>query len=423
MKDRSSSQGRLGAPPASVIFNSGSLVDTVGFELVGSALGKDVQAALHAALAGGAVIANGPHPLFVFRQTLAASICNIESHPRGRLFQEFLLKGPYEDAGDIPTELVGQRLSDAECASAITFIYSHMVNSFKGGLTELLAAKPCLHLMKQLQQHGELPANTRLYVGDTVSVHRARGKGLLKGADLYFLIEEHRPDGASSTVVAGVTEVKSYIPSERRLRKQLDRHLRRARRGLWVDGLDYPAEKVNVGYGKDRRVVRIAVLPSDWKLSRSFRFENSEGGRLLHVDASEPSRKDDEITQTGDNEWRITLRWSKEALAEAAYEMTIWYMEKIGEVIYSEYMPNGWEEMTAAEAGRNAGKMMLYYAIPRCHTIREEQRAIALYNSYGYGYALGMNFKNPEGRREMLWPKDLDEILSAGNTKGGCTIR
>ena len=137
----------------------------------------------------------------------------------------------------------------------------------------------------------------------------------------------------------------------------------------------------------------------------------------------QPSREDDEIKQVGDNEWRITLRWSKEALAEAAYEMTFWYMEKIGEIIYSKSLPKGWEKMTPAEAGRNAAKMMLYYAILRCRSIREEQRAIALYNSYGYGYALGMNYKNAEGRREMLWPQDLDEILSAGKTKNGCTLR
>jgi len=79
--------------------------------------------------------------------------------------------------------------------------------------------------------------------------------------------------------------------------------------------------------------------------------------------------------------------------------------------------------MNPAEAGRNAAKMMLYYAILRCRTIREEQRAIALYNSYGYGYALGMNYKNTEGRREMLWPQDLDQILVAGKTESGCIVR
>ena len=117
------------------------------------------------------------------------------------------------------------------------------------------------------------------------------------------------------------------------------------------------------------------------------------------------------------------MRWSKEALAEAAYEMTFWYMGKVGEIVYSKSVPKDWEEMTPPDSGRNAAKMMLYYAILRSRTIREEQRAIALYNSYGYGYALGMSYKNAKGRREMLWPQDLDEILSAGKTKNGCILR
>jgi ribosomal protein S18 acetylase RimI-like enzyme len=78
--------------------------------------------------------------------------------------------------------------------------------------------------------------------------------------------------------------------------------------------------------------------------------------------------------------------------------------------------------MSPAEAGANAAKMMLYYAILRCRTARESQRAIALYNSYGFGYALGMNFRNPQGKREMLWPQDLDEILLNGQNKNGCKI-
>jgi hypothetical protein len=364
----------------------------------------------------------GPIPLFIFRRALAASIRDIESHPRGRLFQEFLLKGPYEDIGEIPARLAGQRLSDADSAAAITFIYSHMVNCFKGAVTELLAARACLHLLRRLQQAGELPQNARLYIGDSVSIYREMGKGLLKGADQHILIEEHGYCTAPTIAVAGVAEVKSYIRSDSRLREQLDQHLRRAKRGLRISGVDYPADRVNVGYGKGRRVVRIAVLPSRWKLPRSFRFEHSQSGRVLHVDPGRPPQKDDQITQIGNSEWRITLRWSTEALAEAAYEMTFWYMGKIGELIYSASVPKGWEKMSPAEAGRNAAKMMLYYAILRCRTIREEQRAIALYNSYGYGYALGMNYKNPEGRRQMLWPQDLDEILSAGKTKNGCTL-
>jgi hypothetical protein len=255
-----------------------------------------------------------------------------------------------------------------------------------------------------------------------VLVRRARGKGFLKGADLHILIKEPGPNVISNVSIAGIAEVKSYIRSESRMSEQLDQHLRRATRGLRVAGIYYPTEAVKVGYAKDRHVTRIAVLPSNWKLPRSFRFKNSENSRLLHVDRGEPPRNDDQITHIGNNNWRITLRWSKEALAQAAYEMTFWYMEKIGEVIYSRTLPKGWEEMSPAEAGRNAAKMMLYYAILRCRTIREKQRAIALYNSYGYGYALGMNYKNAEGKREMLWPQDLDQIFSDGKTKSGCFL-
>ncbi|NQT12275.1 MAG: hypothetical protein HQ582_05985, partial [Planctomycetes bacterium] len=334
--------------------DSGSLVDSVGFDLIGSDLGRDVESALQVALVGGAVFPNGTDPLSIFRQALSASIRDIESHPRGRLFQEFLRKGPYDGGGEIPVELVDQRLSDADSASAVTFIYSHMVNCFKGAVAELLAAKACSHLLEQLQQDRRLPANARLYAGDVVGVQRAKGKGRLKGADLYILIEEHRPDATSSITVAGVTEVKSYIQSKNRLRRQLDRHVQRAKRGLRVGGVDYPGKKIRVGYGRNRRVVRIAVLPSDWKLPRSFRYEDSKRGSLLRVDRGGPARADDEITQVGDDEWRITLRWSREAIAEASYEMTFWYMTKIGEVVYSESVPKGWEEMTPAEAGRNA---------------------------------------------------------------------
>lgn len=398
-----------------------SLANTVGFELVGSDLGGDVESSLSAALGGGAIFLDGTDPLVIFRKALASSITGIETHPRGKLFQEFLLKGPYEDSGEIPTELVKQRLSDAETASAITFIYSHMVNCFKGAITELLSTCTCMQFMKRLQRHGQLRSNARLYVGDSVRVHRPSGKGLLKGGDQHILIEGDGSGEDASIAVAGVTEVKSYVPSQSRLREQLDRHLRRAKLGLRVNGVDYPKKKVKVGYGPDRRVFRIFVVPSTWKLPRVFRFENLETGRMLHVEPAKP-RRDDEITQVGDDEWRITLKWSREALAKAAFEMTFWYMAKVGEVIFSESVPKAWKKMTPSEAGRNAVKMMLYYALLRCSTDREEQRAIALYNSYCFGYALGMNFRSVEGRREMLWVEDLDEILTAGKTKNGCNL-
>lgn len=48
--------------------------------------------------------------------------------------------------------------------------------------------------------------------------------------------------------------------------------------------------------------------------------------------------------------------------------------------------------------------------------------AVALYNTYAFGYALGMDFRNTQGRREMLWPQVLDDIAINGPTAHDCRI-
>lgn len=425
MKKQSHPRDRVSGQLSSAASDALPLADSAGFDLLGRGLGRDVEAALDCALSEGAVFACGHDALVIFRHALAAAIRNIENHERGRLFQDFLRIGPYEDAGEIPSDMAGTRLSDEDTARAIAFIHSYIVNCFKGAVAELLATKPCARLLKRLQREGALPPSARLYVGDSVAVRGNKGNRFLKGADMHVLIGADAQDAASHIAVAGVAEVKSYIRSQHLLREQLDMHLRRAARGLLVSGEEYPAENTLVGYGKNRRVIRIAIVPDTWELPRSFRFEDAGDGRALQVDEGRPRRGDDDIARIGEDEWTITLRWSREAIAEAAYEMTFWYMGKIGEVVFRDKNTgeSASDDEKAHEAGRNAAKMMLYYAILRCRTAREEQRAIALYNSYGFGYALGMNFMNAEGRREMLWPDDLDGILATGKTVMGCFFR
>jgi hypothetical protein len=222
-------------------------------------------------------------------------------------------------------------------------------------------------------------------------------------------------------VVAGVAEVKSYFRLKKRLLRQLDQHLARARRGLRIGQVEYFPNRISVG-ADVHQPARITIMPAHWALLRTFHFEPKKGRKLLHVHSAVPPDPKDLVERVGSMEWRVTLRWSKEALDAAAYEMTFWFMEKVGEVLYSGGVPKEWSEMTSAEAGKNAAKTMLYYAIPRCRTARENQRAIALYNSYSFGCALGMNFRNPKGQREMLWPQDLDEVLVNGQNKDGCKI-
>ena len=399
-----------------------SAVEQVGFDLLGAELAQDIESSLFFALKAGAVFPCDSTPLAIFRQSLATAIRDINADYRGQLFQRFLKDGPYEGDGKIPAKLKDKRLSDDDTTTVIAFIYSYMVNCFKGAITEMLAAAPCQLILKKMQKEHLLPPSTKLYTGDSVLVAHRKGRGFAQGADLHFLCENCLSREDRSLVVNGVVEVKSYHCSTKHLMRQLDQHLVRAHRGLRVREVEYTASQITVGYDSDKKTIRIGILPARWLLPRTFRFKLKGENRVLSVDEGRPQDSEDKITRVAEDHWRVVLRWSKEAIAEAAYELTFWYMEKVGEVIYASGVPQEWAEMSPAEAGRNAAKMMLYYAIRRCRTKREEQRAIALYNSYCFGYALGMNFRNPKDQREMLWPVDLDEILANGYTKHGSRL-
>jgi hypothetical protein len=396
-----------------------SVVEQVGFDLLGAELAQDVESSLLFTLKMGAVFPCKSTPISILRQSIATAIRDINADYRGQLFQRFLKDGPYEKEGKIPTQLRDKRLSDDDTTTVIAFIYSYMVNCFKGAITELLAAAPCMWILKKMQKEHYLPPSAKLYAGDSVLVARRKGRGFAKGADLHFLCEHCSSRGNRSLVVNGVVEVKSYYCSPKRLKKQLDKHLARAQRGLRIREIEYTTNHITIGNDRRGKAIRVGILPAHWLLPRTFRFEPKGDNRFLSVDEGHPHETENKITRVAEDYWQVVLRWSKEAISEAAYELTFWYMEKVGEVIYASGVPKEWSEMSPAEAGRNAAKMMLYYAIRRCRTKREEQRAIALYNSYCFGYALGMNYRNSKGHREMLWPVDLDEILVNGCTKHG----
>lgn len=396
-----------------------SLSETVDFNLLDSELAKDLRSSLQFALANQAVLTEGSDPLSLFRGTVAAAIGKIQNDGRVSLFLRFLENGPYEGNGRIPEKLREKRLTDTESSTVVAFIYSHMVNCFKGALTEILALAPCLRILQEVKEENSSMSDARLYVGDAVWAKQLNRENFSKSADLHFITEQ----SPSIAVVHGVVEVKSYFCTPRSLKLQLDKHLSRAKRGLRIGGNVYSRKEVVIDNARRKLPVRITVLPSKWRFPRSFHFEEIEGRKLLHVDYFGPALHDHEVRKLSPTEWRITLRWSKEALEASAYEMTYWFMEKLGEVLYSQKgVPGSWKDMTPADAGRNAAKMMMYYAIRRCRGSREQQRAIALYNSYGFGYALGMNFRDSKGKRRMLWPEDLNEILAKGRTKKGYKI-
>lgn len=388
------------------------------FQVLDARLARDVRASIRDALAMGAVFEFGDTPNRVFRRALDASIASIQEDPRGRLLQRLLTQGPYEDIGPIPNLPATARLTDDEVASATAFVFSSMVNSFQGRLAELLASSPICNVVGGLRSAGQLPRGTSVYFGDSVAAFRPSGRGRAKAADIHLLAFDTRKRGDLSVEVLGVGEVKSYHASARRVLQQLTRHIDRCHFGLSISNQSYARAQVKIA----RQPHLFWIEPDFWKLPRTFHFETADGRSFLHTDAPPHPRQGYKTCLVGDGLHRITLRWSREALAAAAYSMTFWYMERVGEAVFHDSKANPWPEMSPAEAGRNAATSALYYAILRARNAQENNRAIALYNMYGFGYALGMNYVDAKGKRQMLWPADLREIAANGVSREGCRI-
>lgn len=335
----------------------------------------------------------------VFKHSLDAAIRDIETHPRGKLFQRFLEYGPLNP--DEPEKLSSDGetiLSDPECGKCVQFIFSHMINRFKGELAELLAIGPCLELIRHMQAEGRWSGEVELYLGETIQERRQIKTGdkmrwgeFVKGAD--GLIVE-KPSGQEDRLkICGIVEVKSMVRSASKLSDQLQHHLDRLAGGLRLENITWNEEQIF-----REATVYVMVLPSTWRLNRKC---YSQDNQLIYPESNDPpvSTKAEEIRE---NRWKITLDWSKEALEQAAYEMTYWYMSQVGTAIYKEKpLPKEWEHMTAEEAGYNSIKMMLYYVMLRYITPQQGKCATRLYNAYSFGYPLAMDSK------EMLWPDDI----------------
>ncbi len=293
-----------------------------------------------------------------------------------------------------------------------------MVNRFKGELAELLALAPCITLVEQLRAQGNLPDDIQLYWGGLVQERRRiRGGtgnrksewgGFTKGADGLLVIEiSNRPKSAPGLLgIYGMVEIKSMTRSSNKILGQIGRHLSRLEGGIKLGTQEWAPEHIviNPEFRSDRHTppVRVMVTPSNWKLSRAWRTVQNESGRLIVLPEPADPPVTTQITELESSVWNIILAWSQEALEQAAYEMTFWYMSQVGRHIYTDQpLPKGGEGMSPEEAGYNAIKMMLYYILLRCDTARHETLATKLYNVYSFGYPLGVDSK------EMLWPQDF----------------
>lgn len=357
----------------------------------------------------------------VFLHSLNTAIRDIENDPRGKLFRRLIEFGT-PNPGE-PKKLTSDQqiyLSDPECAQCVEFIYSHMVNRFKGELAELLALQPCIDLVKRLQSKNYLPEKLNIVWGEDIKERRRlqniqepgaeNWSGFSKGADGLFVQYLPRKNGQSSDIleIFGIVEIKSMNYSVNKINKQISSHLDRLKGGVMLGQEIWDWEKIsittrNVNTQSHSDFLRIMVVPSSWKLSRKWEFKDTDQNRELVPPPLDLPPVPTKFEELSPGTWKITLAWSREALEQAAYEMTYWYMSQVGNHIYNNKpLPQGWEGMTPEEAGYNAIKMMLYYIPLRYISARQVRKAIKLYNVYCFGYPLGVDSK------ELLWPEDLN---------------
>lgn len=355
----------------------------------------------------------------IFNQSLDAAIRDIEDHPRGKLFRRLIEFGPHNPSeSEILIDNKETTLSDSECGSCLEFIFSFMINRFKGELAELLALDPCIKLVQQLQQNGSLPSGNQFFWGDAIQERRKLRKdndvemgwgNFTKGADALLVKQEKSPESKSQNrlKILGVFEVKSMMVSKRKVITQINRHVTRLYGGVKLAEKEWSSYNLNIPpcgtTEKDESdLLRVMIMPSIWKLSRNWFSVETEWGRSMEFPKPSDPPVQSEMIELEPNLWKIKLAWSQEALNQAAYEMTFWYMSQVGKRVYhTKKMPKDWENKTPEQAGYNAIKMMLYYILMSCSTKRHKRLATRLYNVYSFGYPLGVDSK------VMLWPEDF----------------
>ncbi len=367
------------------------------FDIVSRALGSDLRRSIKSGIAAGAHFDAERQPVAVSRASLAAALADRHSALE-TMVAPFLSAGvsePSDDAFD----------------TGVQFAVSRAVAALQGCLAELLAVGPVCQLVDRLVHAGLLPGGTSVFVGDAIGV---RGR---KAADMHLLAMPM--NGIAQ--LHGVVEVKAFACSERKLDVQLSNHWRRA-----------CSEAITVRLGRRNGTVlhvepgaspiRIAVTAASWKLSREFELDGVNGSYFLNSPA--PIRGSEHISaDSAGLHWRITLRWSQEALRSAAHDLLMWYAGHLIEMIIRKGGKNPWPEMTSDQAGQNAFKQALFYSLDRRLSPGAFRKALTFYNSLGFGYALGSAFLGPDKEPRMLWHADLLEIAQDGVTKNGCYLR
>lgn len=402
-------------------------MDDISFDVLRDQLAEDVRRSIDDALTLGVEFASGSEPESIFRGAVVSSTKQIESHPKGELCQRLLRDDPFGVTSANASGVRGPALADGEIVAAVFFVRDFIVKAFQGCVAELLAVGPLARLFRELQRSGKIPEGCRLIAGDAAMTVAARGNQRLKSADMHAIASTE-----NRVAILGVAEVKSYSETQAELMNQIGRQLHRAKRGLWLQDSFISGSDLTID-DQGRDIVKIGVVPAGWKLPAGFEIKTQDERICFIPDSARAAPEPARVIQLDRDNYRMTLAWSKDALTEAGVAMTWRFMEQVGETIYRNGVPQEWAEMSAAEAGNNAIRMVLHQAVFHLEELwtkssRDQKNAkrlrlaadaaTVLYNSYCFGYAIALAHGHHNGRPRMLWPQDLEEIAASPADNG-----
>jgi hypothetical protein len=282
------------------------------------------------------------------------------------------------------------RLKTSEVIRLFEFIYSSLVNKFKGELAEVFARR-VLAAFRALSG-GPVPLDAEILLGKELAARQLGQRGgWYAGADALFC----RRDGESIEVIA-IAEIKSKGTPLHELQEQVVQNLLRMRRGLRVAGAVIDPRRIHV---RTSDGARHPVLDVDAAIAARVpalmivpRRREKYGVPVAHP--------------TVPNVWTADLPYGQDEITEAAYRFMSWYFGRVGPKVFryrAEPVSAGDTRRPAAHAdlsleknGEHAFLEAMYYTALRPGLGRTDvpvrgkrtpwETLLWLYNSLGFGY-------------------------------------
>jgi hypothetical protein len=285
-----------------------------------------------------------------------------------------------------------RELLDEQIPALVGYLYSSVVNNFKGEVAEILA-RPVI------RRFGDrLGVPVSFVSGWDVAEPQLRTRRVVwaKGADGLLVA-----DGDRLGIVA-VIEIKSYRENTDNMAGQARKHVARLRRGLRIGGRELASTDYDFVLSDGSRIPA-ADAPADVEVA-SLRIRTP----LAPLTSATIS---DGLTAVAE------LPFTKAELSKAAFAMTEWFLARLGPIVF--HLPGDprpgavvtrWPNDSLEHVGRWATREAFFHTSTRLEYYRQRvdspRTRRALRGTYWLYNAMSFGYEHARGDR-MVWVEEL----------------